>query len=96
MSGPGKALMCLFTNLIGFDSLLLLGLKTLTPLFTVAYYLIMEEYNPEDLTVDGLVFYFFIFWHFYSRLLRTCFEVFRKEYMTVIPFVVLALLVFIG
>ncbi len=85
--------------LIGFDSLLLLGIKALTPIFTVVYYYLMEDYVASDLTFAGFPMFFLelvIFWHFFSRLIRACFEVVRSDQGPPIVLIILTGIAFIA
>lgn len=61
-------------------------------MFVVAYYIILEKYDYQELNTDGFVTYFIelvVFWHFFSRVMRTGFECGKKEYCSPIPFVIL-------
>ena len=76
-----------------------LSLKCLTPVFTICYYLLLEEYNTSDFKVEGFIIYFIelvVFWHFFSWLVRSCFEIDRKTYCSIWPLFIFIVCVFIA
>jgi hypothetical protein len=53
------------------------------PIFVVAYYIILEGYKKEDLYTSDFGLYFLeltVFWHFYSRIMRSGFECSKKDW----------------
>ena len=47
-------------------------------MFVITYYFLMEEYKASDFKFDGFVVYIVelvVFWHFFSRLIRSLFEI---------------------
>ena len=58
--------------------ILSLALKSLTPVFVITYYFLLEEYKASDFRFEGFVVYLIelvVFWHIFSRLMRACFEI---------------------
>lgn len=95
----GQQILTVGSNLFGFDSLLLLALKTATPIFTITYYFLMEDYTSSEVLYDGFPMFFLelvVSWHFLSRLIRSLFEIDRKAQGTIVPFLVVTALLFIG
>ena len=46
-------------------------------MFVIAYYIILERYQKEDLDTKDFGIYFVeivIFWHIFSRIMRSAFE----------------------
>jgi hypothetical protein len=69
------------------------------PVFVIAYYIILERYDKSELMTDNFVIYFVeivVFWHFFSRVMRSAFEMGKKHKSTVLFYIILliALLVF--
>lgn len=74
-------------------------LKACVPVFVVAYYIVLERYDQTELKTDNFVYFFIelvIFWHVFSRIMRSAFECVKKQYAKVYIFLVIlaALLVF--
>ena len=58
----------------------------------------MEEYKASDFKFDGFVVYLVelvVFWHFFSRLIRSLFEIDRKQYSTIWPLFFLTAAIFV-
>jgi len=58
----------------------------------------MEEYKAPDFRFDGFVVYLVelvVFWHFFSRLIRSLFEIDRKQYSTIWPLFFFTVAVFV-
>jgi hypothetical protein len=58
----------------------------------------MEEYTSSDFKTEGFIIYFIelvVFWHFFSRLMRACFEIDRKQYSSMwgLFFTIIAILI---
>lgn len=73
-------------------------LKACVPVFVVAYYIILEKYDKDELYTDDFFIYFaelVVFWHFYSRIMRAGYECYKKEYCRLLPFVILLTAIFI-
>jgi hypothetical protein len=61
-------------------------------MFVIAYYIVLEKYDRNDLMTESFGIYFIqlvVFWHFYSRLIRSAFECTKKEYAPVGVFIFL-------
>ena len=74
-------------------------LKACVPVFVITYYMVLEKYNRSDLQTDNFIIYFVelvVFWHFYSRIMRSAFETSRKQYCSIGVFIVLLVLLLIG
>jgi uncharacterized membrane protein HdeD (DUF308 family) len=68
------------------------------PVFTIAYYLYLEKFEPSDLVFQGFIVYMIelvVFWHFFSRIIRTCFEIDRKQKTSMWPYFILAVVLLI-
>lgn len=67
------------------------------PVFVIAYYIILERYDKSELMTDNFILYFVeivVFWHFFSRVMRSAFEMGKKNSKTVIFYLlILAVLV---
>lgn len=73
-------------------------LKACVPVFVVAYYIIQEKYDYTDLSTGDFVYYFIelvVFWHVFSRIIRSAFECHKKQYCSPAVFVVALICLFI-
>jgi len=67
-------------------------LKAYVPVFVVAYYIILERYSKSEIKTEDFGYYFVemvVFWHFFSRVMRTAFECSKKQYCNIAPFLLL-------
>jgi hypothetical protein len=62
------------------------------PVFVIAYYIILERYDKSELMTDDFIIYFVeivVFWHFFSRVMRSAFEMGKNNNKTVLFYVLL-------
>lgn len=67
-------------------------------MFVVAYYIILEKYNRNELYTDNFFIYFaelVVFWHAYSRIMRSAFECSKKQYCNAGVFILILIILFI-
>ena len=67
-------------------------MKAAVPVFVVAYYIILERYDQSKLMTDDFVYYFVelvVFWHFFSRVMRSAFETVKEHNKTLFIYLIL-------
>jgi hypothetical protein len=73
-------------------------LKAFVPVFVIAYYIILEKYDQSELKTDHFIIYFVqlvVFWHFFSRVIRSAFDCVKNQYAPVAIFLVILAALFI-